>query len=206
MKNGRPSELSHHGWIWAEDVLPDEYREYNFGVLVSALVPRSIKSWYFFQVCHPVPSEACRDEPREICTQEESCKDIPKKDCHLDYKEVSLSLYHSFPMYRRTKQDRFTTCFKTYGTNSFFPKVLKSYHKSAKMSEKGQIQWWSEIRISLDFKWSKRGWFANILDLKWDLKSWSPTLWNADKWPPLCPTPFEILTPMSGFKMVWFWN
>ena len=29
----------------------------------------------------------------------------------------------------------------------------------------------SEIWTSLDFKWLKRGWFANGPDFKWDLKS-----------------------------------
>ena len=30
-----------------------------------------------------------------------------------------------------------------------------------------KIQWRSEIRPSLDFKWSKRGWEANGLDFEW---------------------------------------
>ena len=38
------------------------------------------------------------------------------------------------------------------------------------------IQWGSEIRPCPDFKWSKRGWFANGLDFQWDLKSGSPTI------------------------------
>ena len=33
------------------------------------------------------------------------------------------------------------------------------------------LQWGSEIQPSLDFKWSKRGWVANGLNFKWDLKS-----------------------------------
>ena len=31
-----------------------------------------------------------------------------------------------------------------------------------------RVQWGSEIRT---FEWSKRGWFSNSLDFKWDLKS-----------------------------------
>ena len=34
----------------------------------------------------------------------------------------------------------------------------------------------SEIRTSLDFEWSKRGWVANGLDFKKDLKFKSPTI------------------------------
>ena len=44
-----------------------------------------------------------------------------------------------------------------------------------------QVQWGSEIRPSLDFEWSKRGWVANGLDFEWDLKSGSPTILNLDK-------------------------
>ncbi len=47
------------------------------------------------QVCVPVPSEVCRDVPREVCTQVEHCKDIPQKDCSVDYKEVTISLISS---------------------------------------------------------------------------------------------------------------
>ena len=36
------------------------------------------------------------------------------------------------------------------------------------------VQWGSEIRSSLDFEWSKRGWFSNSLNFEWDLKSGSP--------------------------------
>ena len=31
------------------------------------------------------------------------------------------------------------------------------------------LQWGSEIRTSLDFKWSKIGWVANCWVFKWDL-------------------------------------
>ena len=34
----------------------------------------------------------------------------------------------------------------------------------------------SEILTSLDFEWSNRGWFANGLDFKWDLKFWKQPL------------------------------
>ena len=52
----------------------------------------------------------------------------------------------------------------------------------------------SEIRTSLDFKWSKRGCVANVPDFERDLKSRSPTIWNPDKWLPFFQKPFEILT------------
>ena len=42
------------------------------------------------------------------------------------------------------------------------------------------VQWGSEIQTSLDFEWSKRGWVEKGLDLKWNLKSRSPTIWNPD--------------------------
>ena len=48
------------------------------------------------------------------------------------------------------------------------------------------VQWGSEIRTSLDFEWSKRGWVSNGLYFEWDLKCWSPTIWNLDKWPSFC--------------------
>ena len=66
------------------------------------------------------------------------------------------------------------------------------------------IQWGSEIRPSLDFEWSKRGWVANSPDFKWDLKSGSSTIWNPDKYPPFSQKPFEILTKTSVFWMVLF--
>ena len=40
------------------------------------------------------------------------------------------------------------------------------------------IQWGSEIWTCPDFEWLKRGWFANVLDFKWDLKSESLTKRN----------------------------
>ena len=67
-----------------------------------------------------------------------------------------------------------------------------------------KIQWGSDVCISLDFEWSKRGWIANCLNFKWDLKTGSPTFWNLDKnirilngWDKLKPDhlktrPFEI--------------
>ena len=41
-------------------------------------------------------------------------------------------------------------------------------------------------------------WVWNGLDLEWDLKSWSPTIWNPDKWLPFCQkNTFEIQTKKS---------
>ena len=74
-----------------------------------------------------------------------------------------------------------------------------SYHGSS-------IQWGSEIRPSLDFEWSERGWVANGLDFEWHLKSWSLTIWNPDKWTPFYQKPFEIRTKPSRFWMVWLSN
>ena len=71
--------------------------------------------------------------------------------------------------------------------------ILKCY------SRKFKIQWGSEIRLSPDFKWSKRGKVANGLDFEWDLKSRSPTIWNPDKLPPFFQKPFETRTKMSGY-------
>ena len=71
-------------------------------------------------------------------------------------------------------------------------------------------QWGSEIRTSLDFKWSKRGWVANGPDFEWGLKSGSPAIWNPDKQPPFCQKSFEIwhskirISNVSGFWSVWF--
>ena len=61
----------------------------------------------------------------------------------------------------------------------------------------------SEILTSLDFEWSKKGWFWNGPYVKSDLKSGSPTIWNPDKWRLFCLKPFEIWMKMSGFLMVW---
>ena len=38
------------------------------------------------------------------------------------------------------------------------------------------LQWGSEIRTSLEFEWSKRGWVSNVPDFEWDLKSGSSTI------------------------------
>ena len=38
------------------------------------------------------------------------------------------------------------------------------------------IQWGSEIRTSLDFEWSNRGWVAKDPDFEWDLNSGSPII------------------------------
>ena len=37
----------------------------------------------------------------------------------------------------------------------------------------GYVEWGSEIQTSLNFEWSKIGWFANSWDFEWDLKSGS---------------------------------
>ena len=63
-----------------------------------------------------------------------------------------------------------------------------------------KLQWGSEIRTSLDFEWSKRGWVANGPDFERDLKSGSPTIWNRDKWLPFCQKSFEIWTKTAGFQ------
>ena len=44
-----------------------------------------------------------------------------------------------------------------------------------------KIQGQPEILTSLDFKWSKRGLFANGPDFEWELKSGSPTILNPYK-------------------------
>ena len=64
------------------------------------------------------------------------------------------------------------------------------------------LQWGSEIRTSLDFECSKRGWVSNGPDFEWDLISGSPDIWNLYKWLPFCQKPFDILKKMSGFWMV----
>ena len=93
----------------------------------------------------------------------------------------------------------------TFGSDSYhFCWVLKQERRTNHY--KNLIQWGSEIRTSLDFKWLKRGWVANGLNFKLDLKSWSPTIWNSDKWPPFCQKPLEIWTKMSRFWMVQFSN
>ena len=68
-----------------------------------------------------------------------------------------------------------------------------------------QIQWGSEIRISLDFKLPEGGWVANGLDFKWDLKSKSTNNWNQNKWPPFCQKPFEIQKKRPDFEWLVFW-
>ena len=65
----------------------------------------------------------------------------------------------------------------------------------------------TEIRTSLDFKWSKSGWVAYGPGYKWNLKSGSPTIGNLDKWLPFCQKPFETQTTpydfeWSGFGLV----
>ena len=58
-----------------------------------------------------------------------------------------------------------------------------------KMSENFTLQWGSEIRTSLDFEWSKRGWVTNGPDFEWDLKFGSPTISNLD----LSPILFKFM-------------
>ena len=48
---------------------------------------------------------------------------------------------------------------------SFYPKTRCSWNSLIW----SWIQWGSEIRTSLDFKWLKRGWAANCPDFEWDL-------------------------------------
>ena len=55
------------------------------------------------------------------------------------------------------------------------------------------IEWGSEIKTSLNFKWSKRGWVANYLDFKWDLECWSPTIWNPDKNVQILKSSFQVV-------------
>ena len=52
------------------------------------------------------------------------------------------------------------------------------------------------------FEWSKRGWFANGLDFKWDLKSGSPTIWNPDKSLERRTLNCAVDSNMCGFWMV----
>ena len=91
-------------------------------------------------------------------------------------------------------------------TADHWKKVLirsgKLLTKNKSNYKNSNIQWGSEIWTSLDFKWSKRGWVANGLDFKWDLKSGSSAIWSLDKWAPFCQKPFEIWAKMSGFRMV----
>ena len=84
-------------------------------------------------------------------------------------------------------------------------KLCKNYWISFDC-QKMLLQRGYEIQTSLDFEWLKRGWVANGLDFKRDLKSRSPTIWNADKWSPFCPKPLEIRTKMSRFWMGQFSN
>ena len=64
-----------------------------------------------------------------------------------------------------------------------------------------QIQWGSEMRTSLNFKWSKRVWVATGPDFERDLKSGSATIWNMDKW-----ATFLSKTIWNPDKMSIFWQ
>ena len=48
-----------------------------------------------------------------------------------------------------------------------------------------------------------RGWVANGLDIQWDLKSASPTIWNTDKWQLFCQKPFTIWTKIVPILNGW---
>ena len=57
------------------------------------------------------------------------------------------------------------------------PIASQNTHLSSLVSEQTRyviIQWESELRTSLDFEWSKRGWVVNGPYFEWDLKSISP--------------------------------
>ena len=69
------------------------------------------------------------------------------------------------------------------------------------------IQWGSEIRPCLDFKWSKKGWFANSPVFEWDLIPEAQPFENQPKWPPSCIYHLKsrLFSPdfeWSGFLMV----
>ena len=54
---------------------------------------------------------------------------------------------------------------------------VRREEKNSVMDNSGRgLQWGSEIRTSLEFEWSKRGWVSNVPDFEWDLKSGSSTI------------------------------
>ena len=57
---------------------------------------------------------------------------------------------------------------------------------SAFFNSRIAIQWGSTIRSCPDFDWSKNGWFANGLDLEWDLEA--QPFENQPKWQQSCFT------------------
>ena len=77
-----------------------------------------------------------------------------------------------------------------FSIHSVLGSNIWSYHFFIRSSEiglptqPGQLQWGSEMRTSLDFKWSIRGWVPNGLEFECNLKSRSPTICNPDNLPP----------------------
>ena len=56
-------------------------------------------------------------------------------------------------------------------------------------------------------KWPKRGCVANGPDFEWDLKYGSPTIWNPDKWQPICQRQNHLKSGQkcSDFEWSGFW-
>ncbi len=44
------------------------------------------------QVCADVPKEICKVVPNKVCNEIEKCKDVPRKECTNEYKEVCVNV------------------------------------------------------------------------------------------------------------------
>ena len=101
---------------------------------------------------------------------------------------------------------------KKYTTNKTFPLPFmlsptwynKSFFNVQHKTCKACIQ--CNLAQCLDIKWSKRGWFGNGPNFKWDLKSGRPIIWNSDKWLPFCQNHLKsgksLNFEWSGLQMV----
>ena len=67
---------------------------------------------------------------------------------------------------------------------------------SAFFNSRIAIQWGSTIRSCPDFDWSKNGWFANGLDLEWDLEA--QPFENQPKWQQSCIYYYKSVQILNG--------
>ena len=65
---------------------------------------------------------------------------------------------------------------KSPQVNPFYFKLFLSFYRDIFIDIFLYLQWGSEIRTSLDFECSKRGWVSNGPDFEWDLISGSPDI------------------------------
>ena len=108
-------------------------------------------------------------------------KNVPSHDFYL-FLQRNLPFLSIWPTEHEDTSTNFST---TYCSVRVHLPIIKWSNKLSTVYSWGlnnKVLLGSEIRTSLHFEWSKRGWHAHGPNFEWDLKSWSTTIWNLDKW------------------------